>query len=90
MAGDDPVIPFVPPLPAHLPPVAVDGVVPPPARPLAPEEVEHYRWLIDGILHGTERLIARGLNETAAVAIDASRDLFAELIARIHEGEETR
>lgn len=56
--------------------------------PLTAEEAEHYRWLIDGLLHGAERLTMRGQAPSAVVAIEQSRDLFAELMARI-QGEET-
>jgi hypothetical protein len=79
----DDVVPFVPPLPPSLPPIDVSGLVPPPLPPLHAEDVEHYRWLIDAMLHGIERLVAPCAPAAAVVAIDVTRDLFADLIARI-------
>jgi hypothetical protein len=80
---DELVVPFVPPLPASLPPIDVSGLVPPPILPLAAEDVEHYRWLIDSLLHGVERLVAPCAPPAAVVALDVTRDLFADLVARI-------
>lgn len=61
---------------------AAATLAPPAPSPLTNDELEHYRWLIDGLLFGAERLTDDG---TAKVAIDEARDLFAELVTRIEE-----
>lgn len=89
--ADDVIVPFDPPLPPTLPPVELDGFGPPPAAPLLPEEVEHYEWLIGGLLLAACKLVrASECPPAAAEAIDVACDLFADLIARINEQEETR
>jgi hypothetical protein len=53
--------------------------------PLTGEEVEHYGWLLGGLLDGAFALAVVETRELSSVprAIDAARTLVDELIARI-------
>jgi hypothetical protein len=50
---------------------------------LTAEELEHYEWLISGLLDGARRLVAHAEPETVPAVLDEALDLFDELVARI-------
>lgn len=58
--------------------------------PLEREELDHYSWLIGGLLDGVYRLAASECPETSIVpaVIDESRSLLDELFARIVPADE--
>lgn len=58
--------------------------------PLTAEEVEHYRWLIGGLLDGARRLAVTKCPESVPAAIDEVTELVDELIARIPVAAITR
>ncbi len=58
--------------------------------PLTAEEVEHYRWLIGGLVAGARRLAELHCPAVVPAALDEVSDLFEELIARIPVAAVTR
>jgi hypothetical protein len=58
--------------------------------PLTAAEVEHYRWLIGGLVTGCRRLALQQCSLSVPMALDEVTELFDELIARIPVASEVR
>lgn len=69
------------------PHVLVEAIVP----PLTGAEVEHYWWLIGGLIDGGMRLVSSAYPASHALdALDCARELLDELMARVVPVEDAR